>query len=276
MRFANRTYVAQLLKIKQKESAALRSLKRVWPHVQSRAKIERQRLAKKIGRNDPLRLPLDLLRPIERSADENTHTRALAYLLDPDPKHGHGLGKYALIRILEAIPRRYGAAKLLRVLRRERTQVSVTPEHRYLFIDGKRRSVARCDIWIEMKHESRGAALVIIENKIDAPEGKGQLSRYEAEADRWKKHHKGHVLLIYLTREKRENGTVQGRWANLSYLDVAFALRKVWAAQPQAPGREWLSLYIATVMRHVVGIDVDRLHNTPIGQLERYLGERAS
>ena len=271
---ASRTsiYIENLSHAQSKQSAELRALKRVWREVQTKTNAERRRLAKKIHRYDPLHLPIDLLRPIERATDENTHTRVLSFLLDPN--QGHGLGKSCLIQILQSLPRHYGAAKILRILRRARTQVSVTPEHRYLFLDGRRRAMARCDIWIEISHPSRGTALVVIENKVDAPEGNEQLTRYEAEAERWRDRCKGVVGLIYLTRENCIPKPRQENWANLSYTDLAAVLREVWNAQSPSFGKDWLALYIATVMRHVVGIEIEHLHRAPVGKLERYLGER--
>jgi hypothetical protein len=54
-------------------------------------------------------------------------------------------------------------------------ETSVTPEYRYWLEEGRDRSVGRCDIWIEFRSKSRKrAALLVIENKINAPEGDGQ------------------------------------------------------------------------------------------------------
>ena len=113
-------------------------------------------------------------------------------------------------------------------------------------------------------HKKNGEALIVIENKINAPEGKGQLPRYEAEARKWCKEHKGSSLLIYLSRDGRK---VDESWLNLSYLDLASALRYVWRRRRSAPGHAWLGLYISAITRGVLGIDIDRLQDTPIKKM---------
>ncbi len=116
------------------------------------------------------------------------------------------------------------------------------------------------------------AALIIIENKIDAPEGKGQLGWYEAEARKWCEKNKGRSLLVYLARKNRQTGLGDDPWLGLSYLDFASALRDVWRRSRSAPGRAWLGLYISAITRGLLGIDVDRLQDTTIEVIESYLG----
>ena len=85
---------------------------------------------------------------------------------------------------------------MLALLRRQRTTVSITPEYRYRMEGFRNRSLARCDIWITIRGR-KDAALVIIENKIGAPEGKDQFEWYERKAREWCKRNKGQSLLVY-------------------------------------------------------------------------------
>jgi hypothetical protein len=132
--------------------------------------------------------------------------------------------------------------------------VVVTSEYRYSVEGSRIRSLARCDIWITLQARKK-AALIVIENKIAAREGAGQLGWYEREARKWCKKHKGRSLLVWLAPEKRN---ASDGWANLSYLELASALRKAWRRNLRAVGRPWLGLYIAAITSGVLGIDINR------------------
>ena len=241
-----------------------------WPALEKQILKQRQTLSNEIAEDDPIRLPVDLLSPIKRISDETIHTRALAYLLNPSEEHG--LGKNVLAAIFAKLPRRRGAAKLAVLLRQKRTRVDVFPEYRYSIEGAPSRSAARNDIRIEM-HNNNNAAVIVIENKIDAPEGEGQLGWYDSEACKWCKKHKGRSLLVYLGREKRQTKQDDDQWLSLTYLDLASALRDVWRRSRSAPGRAWLGLYISAITRGVLGIDINRLQDTTIKEIEAYLGK---
>jgi hypothetical protein len=179
-----------------------------------------------------------------------------------------------LAAVIRKLPHGSGASWFLRLLHRVRTNVSVRPEFRYPIDRSRTRSVARCDIWITLKNRTYNG-LIIIENKIDAPEGGGQLGSYETKARQWCNKYKGRYLLVYLTPQERQTKLAKDRWVTLSYLDLASALREAWQKTPNAAGRPWLELYIAAITCGVVGIDINRPQDTALGVLETYLGKAA-
>jgi hypothetical protein len=253
-------YKSALLKMVRHRSLVLEELQRHWPGLENELMKQRRRLTDKIkDAEDPIRLGVDLLSPMGLISDETIHTRALAYLLDPDPARLHGFEKEVLAAILDKLPRGKGAAQILKLLHGARTIVTVTAEYRYREKGMRDRSVSRCDIWVELKSVKR-AALIIIENKINAPEGPGQLAWYEGKAREWRKlHAPSKPLLLYLTRDKRHPKSSNGsEWLVLSYLDLASALRQAWLRKPKAAARSWLGLYIAAITGGMLGIDIER------------------
>lgn len=271
MRAASRAYTSALLKMVRQPSLMLSGLNEHWSALEKQILKQRRTLSNEIDEDDPIRIPVDLLSPIKRQSDETIHTRALAYLLNPSEEHG--LGKDVLAAILTKLPRGKGAAKLAELLRQKRTRVDVFPEYRYSIEGSSTRSVARNDIRIEMRTNNK-AALIVIENKIDAREGEGQLGWYEADARNWRKKNKGRSLLVYLGRKKRQTKLDDDQWLSLTYLDLASALRNVWRRRRSrlAPGHAWLGLYISAITRGVLGIDINRLEATTIKNIDTYLG----
>jgi len=236
-----------------------------WPALEKQILEERRIRSDGIARDDPIRVPVDLLSPIKRVSDEIIHTQALAYLLSPSEEHG--LGKDVLSAVLMKLPGRRGAAKIAALLNQKRVRVDVFPEYRYSIEGSPARSADRNDIRIEL-HSNKNAALIIIENKIEAPEGKGQFRSYEAEARKWCKRNRGQALLVYLAPDKRE----RDEWLSLTYLDLASALRHVWQRRRSASGHSWLGLYISAITSGVLGININRLQDTTIEEIDAYLG----
>jgi PD-(D/E)XK nuclease superfamily len=115
--------------------------------------------------------------------------------------------------------------------------------------------------------------LIVIENKINSPEGKDQLPWYEAEARKWHKKNKGRSLLVYLARKKRQTGGDDDQWVSLPYINFASALRDVWLRDRKAAGSAWLGLYISAITHGVLGIDLERPRDTTIAEIEAYIGK---
>jgi hypothetical protein len=254
-----------LLKLIRKPTLGLEMLNEYWPNIEKQILKQRKRLSKPIKSDDPIRLRDDLLGPIARSSDETIHTRALAYLFNP--VGAHGLRKHALATFLAKLPRGTGATYFRNLLLQKRTHANVYAEYKH---------IGRNDIRIKLRAK-KNVALIVIENKIEAKPSINQLPSYEQEARKWcKKNKKARLLLVYLAPSKnRQPNSGSDRWVNLSYLELAAALRKVWLENPRAAGRAWLGLYIATITREVLGIDINRLQDTPLDQIETYLGKAA-
>jgi hypothetical protein len=268
--FVSTKFTSDLLQTLRQPSLQLDALSGHWPEIEKKISRTRRRLNQDIPKDDPIRLSVNLLAPIGRIRDENVHTRALAYLLDPS--NPHGFRKRVLSSLIQKVqdigPHGIGASKVLALLHRKWTKISVISEYRYRIEGFRHRSVARCDIWITLRAR-KDAAVVIIENKIDAPEGNGQLGWYERKAREWCKKNNGRALLVYLASEKRE----KDKWVSLSYLDLASALRGAWIKDSRAAGRAWLGLYIAAITGGVLGFDTSRLQDIALTDIEAYLGE---
>jgi hypothetical protein len=266
-----------LAKLLRRRSSQLVALKKGWAAVQRQLDDRRELVCKHLPDNDPIYTEIDLLSPLEAQFDENLHTRALAYLLDESKSREHELERSVLIEIVREVKFRAGrgtksnseARKILKLLSRQRTEISVFPEYRYAIERARNRSVARCDIWIEVKDEKIGEhGLVIIENKIDAPVT-DQLKWYQKESNRWCSAHAPAARLLILLAKKVQN-RLPSEWVTCSPLQLASTLRGIWSEHKSARGRVWLGLYIASVMRGVLGIQPNRFTEA---EIESYLDE---
>jgi len=192
-------------------SGPLTTLKQAWP-TKTKMKEPKEQLAVKI-RDDPISAPLDLLSPFQGQFDENLHTRALSYLLDEGKSHK--FERSTLISFVEALrgkakhgqKRDSSAAKILALLHLKGTKITVVPEYHFAIRRARKRSVARCDIWIELDNASlRRYGLIIIENKVEAVEARDQLLVYKKEARRWCNANKPAVaLLIFLSKQDQKS-----------------------------------------------------------------------
>jgi hypothetical protein len=274
-------YRNDLLKLVQRSNPDLAELKSLWDQIESKANKSRQQVIQDIPRNDPLRLKVDLLRPMARIKDENLHTRVLAYLLDEN--NGHGFGRGVLIPLLEKInslcqhpASRAASSKARHLCGAKQTKVSVIPEYRFPVKRIRNRSAGRNDIVVEFR-ATDCAVLVVIENKIEALVRKGQLETYETESRNWCKRErtKGkstYALHILLTRETREEQKPEENWVTLTYLNLASILRNSFFKYPEAKGRQFLQLYIASITNGLLGIDIDQPHYTELTDFQTYRG----
>jgi len=271
-------FKSDLLKMLQRPTFELSLLEKQWSTIEAQFKREQIRLARKVPINDPIRSGVDLFGPLDRGLDEILHTRAIGYLLNPNAQHG--LKKKALTAVIDKVkdvsPRGVGATQFLAILHQERTTISVTPEYRWRVEDFKR-TAARCDIRIELSSPA-STALLIIENKIRSTGTNEQLKWYERKANEWRKENERGIdpLLIYLTRtDLQKIKASDSKWLDLTYIELAAALRKVWLEEKDGAGREWLSLYISSITGRVLGINGRELTKAPINFIETYLGEGA-
>ena len=170
-----------------------------------------------------VRGPSDLLSVIGRERDELTHSRMLAWLLDPSGNHG------------------LGAALLQRLARRVDIEVLSEEDVGRVRI---RREVAhpdgRADLLIELP-EFR----IVIENKIDAGEAPDQCARvvraFDTEA----------AAFVFLTLEgyaPASAGTYADRWTAVSYIEVAAWLEDLSSDFSTGQGHAARS-YLATLRR---------------------------
>jgi PD-(D/E)XK nuclease superfamily len=257
------SFSSNLIRLNRQPSLELELLDRHWSKVRSRVDRERRKLSQPIKDDDPIKFSTDLLTPIVRTLDENTHTRSIAFLFDKSQPHG--FETKVLRQFINLCPNKK-TKKILKLLSLE-NNISVEPEFRFRTERNPERSLGRCDIRIRIETD-KGNAIVIVENKISAAEGDSQLRWYERHAHSWCKDHvPAERLFVYLTPRGIKASSPE--WVNLSYLELASVLRHVWFHNRRAPGSSWLGLYTAAVVRGVLGIDSSSV--TP-EQIKTYLG----
>lgn len=91
--------------------------------------------------------------------------------------------------------------------------------------------------------------LLVIEAKIDAWEGEGQLLKY----DRWlDKYGRGkHLLRVFLTADGRLPEDGSDEWKALSFLELVQIFRKPFASLRGTAGFEFLRMYLAGVLQDI-------------------------
>jgi hypothetical protein len=259
-------YKAALAELTNTASAELTQLLELWPEVKSKIDAQWEERGKLFPASDPLRQEVDLLTPLGRVLDENTHTRAIAYILDPNGSHKLGLA--GLSSLLKMCKRSVDTERL-KALISSGADPRVIPEYQYRVGSVGRGLVRRCDVWVEIKAEgARG--LIVLENKINALEGDGQLNSYEEQAARWCAAHSSVASLrLFLTPDGRSPTSAKAAWECISYARLAGALREIWERTGDAVVRSWLGMYITSITRGVLAMDPYRPERDQIGE---YLG----
>lgn len=193
--------------------------------------------------DDPLCCPISLFGTMDYGRLETAHTRTLAWLLNPRKEHGFEK------RLLGALLRRL-----------------VPPGHFDSFDVGRVESehpvhstamdeAGRLDVLAEGRWARSGIQLapwsLVIEAKIDAGEGEGQLAKY----DDWLRAYaqKREVLRVLLTPDARGADSAAEAWQKMSWLDLVQIFRGVYDNLREAPGYHFLRYYLAGVLRDVCG-----------------------
>jgi hypothetical protein len=189
-----------------------------------------------------VRCPVSLFGTMDYGRLETAHTRTLGWLLDPGKEHGFGDKLIsALLRHLAA-PDRIESVRVERV-RSEYPIAGAAPERGRLDVLALGQwggSDAHLQSWI-----------LVIEAKIGADEGEGQLEKYE----NWLPPEAGNrkVLRVLLTPDARNAVSGKKDWKRLSYLDLVRVFRGVYGQLSHAPGYHFLRYYLAGVLRDVCG-----------------------
>lgn len=211
--------------------------------------------APELARLDAIAPPFDPLEVLSWTHAERPHTRFLAWLLDPAaprPGGGHGLGAAVLralvaraLEALEALPGEPSAALPAAPAAIDPAQVTVRREAPVG--DGVRASARAPDLRCAWRDDDGAAWVVLIENKIDAGEGDGQVRDYLAWAAR--EHPEAHRLLLYVTPDGRgpDSPTAGEHVAPLTWSEVAEAALAAIAAAPDADHEPARAFAVATL-----------------------------
>lgn len=198
---------------------------------------------KELPDDDPLLSPISLFRTMDYGRLETAHTRTLAWLLDPKKNDEHGFGHSLL------------AALLLRLAHRvhfDRFHVDrVASEYSLEGSDGQ----GRLDVLAEGVWENGGEHVrwtLVVEAKIDAWEGDGQLQKY----DEWlATHANGRTTYrVFLTPDGRAPETGSDEWEPMSYLELVRIMRHEYGKLRHSPGFHFLRFYLAGVLQDVCGL----------------------
>jgi hypothetical protein len=215
----------------------------------------------------------DLLSPLGKKHHEPTHTRMLAFFLDP--RQSHGLGVRVLREFFALLGRLIPGPDRFEDLAREADdntetlrRVRVEPER---VASGEGGRECRCDLWLELEDSVR-SLIVIVENKINSGEHDNQLASYEEAF--WSRGRERRRLnldgkLVFLTPDGRlpDQEYDQKLWMPMSYLQLAATLARATRDAPE-PGRTLLNLYISSILKFVIKIPasaqgLERLRQLP-------------
>lgn len=163
----------------------------------------------------PLFSGVSMFAAIGRSQDEVAYSRALAWLLHP--RGNHQLRNAGLFRFLRSVPWPEARPDWLTEANLRSSIVTAHAEYPL----GKH---GRADVLVEVKSgDRRRTRALLIEMKLGAGEGEGQLCKYEnAFRD-------SEAVLIFLTPEGRPPHTAKAasRWIRMSFRHIAWTLVKL-------------------------------------------------
>jgi hypothetical protein len=210
---------------------------------------ERLRKAReKLHPDHPVKCPISLFRTMDLGRHEVAHTRALAWLLDPRGEHGF---ENVLVNALLGQVHCSGEQPAFYPDR-------VAAERFYRISEGE--DAGRTDVWIEGrwgKSRGGGRGLVVIEAKIDALEGEGQLARYNSEIAKWREEQRvdeGNVCRVFLTPAKGREASTGKHWKALSFSKLARAFCDAADSLRNKPGHHYLRFYVAGVLKDILGL----------------------
>lgn len=188
---------------------------------------------------------------------EVAHTNTLAWLLNPKAEHGF------VTLLLEAFFSHFC----------DNADASSKLEVKYITSEFVIKEDRRIDIWAEgniICADNSGVIpwLIVVECKIDHHETDDQLKYYEKEITKWKKNNKnGNEYLIFLTKDKNEaeTGTNKYYWRPVSFEELFASFWKQSKYLKNRPGYQFLRLYLAGVLKDIMGwtLPLDRSTDSP-------------
>ena len=183
---------------------------------------------------------VDVFDALGLHGDEQFHSNLLAWLLDP--RGSHGLGDLFLQRFLAGS----GASRAIRAADRPST---VVRREKSLEFHGE---YGRLDIWMR---NVAANFVCVVENKVWASEGEGQLAWYRKVLAR--DHDGERVHRVFLTPRgvPPDDPEEQEHWMAMSYTDILRLVEGTMAAAGDAANEDVLALlrqYAVTLRRNIV------------------------
>lgn len=191
----------------------------------------------------PLLGKVSLLAPLSLGLREQAHTSMIAWLLDPSKEHGFGA------TLLEALLRDLSPDK------QNGHPAHVKVESESYLSNGN----GRVDIRLTGKWDERRNGpgwLLLIEAKIKAREGKDQLSRYDKDAQGWKKKNRGgQVHKLYLTAAVSDRGQSTRKKSGWEHRNYGQLMKVFWSTaskKSDAEGFHLLRHYLTGVLKDIM------------------------
>jgi len=227
------------------------TLEKIKKHV----KTEIQKKVAQLLENDPQNpcfQEVTLFGPMDYGRLETAHTRTLAWLFDP--KAPHGFRDKLVTALLADLPE-YSGGKI--EIKKVLSEKILNPGQKEKTFGPKNDKSGRIDLWIEGKEGSQ-KLLVVIEAKIDASESFGQLKKYDVELKKWEDNNYV-VRKVYLTTwgDIPETSKQPSTWHTMQFsrlANILWAAGRCEATAERPPGYEFLRLYIAGILRDILGL----------------------
>jgi hypothetical protein len=206
-----------------------------------------------LEKDDPVKCPVSLFGTMDCGRLEIAHTRTLAWLLNPRGEHGFGS------RMIESLVHHLHKGK--------RPQFRVETVKAEQFYDNPDdEDAGRTDVWIKGVLDEK-PWLLVIEAKVDSPEGDQQLGRYDKEIQRWRKQWPSsnvHVDRIFLTPDRTDPSSQN--WTKLSFSELTRIFWEAAGSLKTRPGYHFLRFYIAGILKDVLDMPIGKISH----QLNRF------
>lgn len=168
------------------------------------------------------------------SRKELVHSNFLAWLFNP--KANHGLGDYAIRKLLEMNYRNMpkGLKEYISVGNYEIVKFDIARE---LSTNGSGYLDLYMNLELNLNKQKTEELYVIVENKVESKEGKDQTLKYQQWVERTIK--SKNVVMIYLTADTEENIT-SDRFVKVSYTELNNKVLKLCERKIENPNAKYL------------------------------------
>lgn len=197
---------------------------------------------KDLNDDDPLRCPISLFRTMDYGRLETAHTRTLAWLLDPKKNAEHGFGDALLAALLVQLAEldHFDCLYVEQVASEHPVEASVGSGRLDLIAKGEWEKAGNRVRWV-----------LVIEAKVDAWEGEGQLNKYD---DWLRANSEGReTYRVFLTPDGRVPDDECDEWRPMSFLRLVQIFGKVYRKLRTASGFHFLRFYLAGVLQDICG-----------------------
>jgi hypothetical protein len=194
-----------------------------------------------LPKDDPMYCSISLFGTMDHSRLERAHTKTLAWLLNPEKKHGFGARLLVALLSHLANNSKLPAMEMVEVESEYPVSLPGTAEG------------GRLDVMARGRWAGEGLRepdwLLVIEAKIDSEEQEEQLARYDEWLD---DHYANHFIWrVFLTPDSRKAQTARKKWPQMTFLDLVCIFRTVLTDLKGAEGYHFLRYYLSGVLQDI-------------------------